>query len=101
MKEYSTFQERNEFEEQLFEVIQEYLGNKESYISETGTETGNPGLCINPKNMEVTIDVIGNLSDGCDFYSLEQFMRPTDDNSGMEPDCDATHELASSYCFIR
>ena len=101
MKNYSTFQERNKFEEKIFEVVQEYIDDEISFRMERGNFAGNVGLCVNPKTLELVIEGRGKVRPDWDFYPMERFIRPTNDNAGDEPDCDATHELASSYCFIK
>ncbi len=93
MKEYSTVQERDAFDERIFEIVQEYLedGNSESTM----------GLSINPQTLELAIVSPENKPDGWDFHPIDGLIRPDENNSGVEPDCDATHELASLYCFVR
>ena len=93
MKEYSTVQERDAFDERIFEIVQEYL--------EDCSYDNNIGLSINPQTLELALVSPDNNPEGCDFLPLESFIRPNENNTGNEPDCDATHELASSYCFVR
>ncbi len=93
MKEYSTVQERDAFDERIFEIVQEYLEN--------GNNESTMGLSINPQTLELAIVNPENNPDGWDFYPIDGLIRPNEYNTGNEPDCDATHELAASYCFVR
>lgn len=93
MKEYSTVQERDAFDERIFEIVQEYI--------EDGNSESNFGLSINPQTLELALISSENNHEGWDFYSIEGLIRPNENNIGIEPDCDATHELASKYCFVR
>ena len=93
MKEYNTAQERDAFNVRIFEIVQEYI--------EDGSSESNFGLSINPQTLELALVSPENNPEGCDFHPLESLIRPKENNTGNEPDCDATHELASSYCFVR
>ena len=93
MKEYSTAQERDAFDERIFEIVQECI--------EDGNSESNFGLSINPQTLELVLVSPENNSEGWDFHPIDGLIRPAENNSGVEPDCDATHELASSYCFVR
>lgn len=99
MSDYSTVQERDAFDERIFEIVQEYLDDKESYQDEDNIE--NIGLSVNPEALELKIISRENNPEGWDFFPIEGLIRHNEDNTGDEPDCDATHELASSYIFVR
>ena len=93
MSEYSTVQERDAFDEKIFETVQEYL--------EDDNLESNFGLSINPQTLELVLDSHENNPEGWDFYPIGGLIRSNENNTGNEPDCDATHELASSYCFVK
>lgn len=93
MKEYSTAQERDAFDERIFEIVQECI--------EDGNSESNFGLSINPQTLELALVSPENNPEGCDFHQIDGLIRPNEKNTGNEPDCDATYELASSYCFVR
>ena len=57
-------------------------------------------LAINDKNYEVVIDSAKNLSDDYVQYDLSELIRH-DEQGFIEPDCDATNELANKYFFVR
>ena len=100
MKKYTTFQKRTRFGEQIFDVVQEFIDDLESFSNETEKQVANAGLYVNPKTLEVLTEYGNNAPDGFDFYPIDKFIRLADDTQKNEPDCDATNELASSYCFI-
>ncbi len=93
MKEYNTAQERDAFNVRIFEIVQEYI--------EDGNSESNFGLSINPQTLELTIVSREDNHEGWDYHPIDKLTRRNEENTGNEPDCDATHELASSYCFVR
>lgn len=93
MTQFSNSQERDAFAEDVFELIQENLNDGSSEI--------NSYLCVNPKTLEIAIFKLDEKPKRWDSYQIEKLIRPNENKSGYEPDCDATHELASSYCFVR
>jgi hypothetical protein len=93
MKEYSTVQERDAFDERIFEIVQEYL--------EDGNNESNMGLSINPQTLEFVLVSRENNSEKWDFHPIDGLIRLNENNTGNEPDCDATYELASTYCFVK
>lgn len=100
MSDYSTVQERDAFDERIFETIQEYLEDKDSYLKDGITEN-EIGLSINPKTLDLELSNKGNNPEKSDFFPIEKLIRPNENKDGFEPDCDATYDLASSYYFIR
>lgn len=93
MKHYSTVQKRNAFDERIFEIVQVYI--------EDGNAESDFGLRINPQTLELAIFRPENKPEGWDFHPINGLIRSNKNNTGNEPDCDATHDLASSYCFVR
>ena len=63
MKEYSTVQERDAFDESIFEIVQEYI--------EDGNSEGNFGLSINPQTLELALVSPENNPEGCDFHPID------------------------------
>ena len=88
MSDYSTVQERNEFENNIFDQVQDYLSNKDAYVD-------NIGLIINTQSLEINLGIKEECSENEEWHDLDDLIN---DN---EPDCDAIYDLASSYCFIR
>lgn len=93
MAQFSNFQKRDTLTEDIFELIQENL-NDISFES-------NFCLCINPQTLEFEIFMSEDKPKRWDFYPIEKLIRSNEINTEFEPDCDAIHELASSYCFVR
>lgn len=79
MKEYSTVQERDAFNERIFEIVQEYL--------EDGILESNFGLSINPQTLELAIVSPENNPEGWDFHPIDGLIRLNKNNTGNEPDC--------------
>lgn len=100
MKEYSTTQERDAFNESIVELVQEYLEDKGSYLND-GNDENAVGLSVNPQTLVLTLCRNDNNPQGCDFYPIEELIRSNEDNTDDEPDCDATFDLASSYHFVK
>jgi len=93
MGNYSSYTERDAFNEVLFNAIGDYLKEKNSY-------SANAVLAINKKSKDIEYGEPADFDAKWDIYSLEKFIR-TGDNNEPEPDVDETFELASQYYFVR
>lgn len=87
-----TIQDLQAFNEQIFDIIQEYVENKDCYPE-------SPALIINTSSLQLCIDGLED-NPGCDIYPLSELTRIDDDGS-IEPDADATFDIASKYIFVR
>ncbi len=87
-----TIQELRNFDDQLFEAVQEYLDNKEAYPA-------NSVLAINAETKNISIVISADCTN-CDQYELASLIRNSEQGT-TEPDCDATCEIASQYYFVR
>ena len=87
MSDYSTVQERIEFENKIFDQVQNSITNQDTYVN-------NIGLIINAKTLELNLATKEECSTSDDWYELNELIR------NSEPDCDAIYKLASKYCFI-
>lgn len=85
-------QDLKRFEEQIFDVLQEYIDNKEDYPNDAV-------LIVRNSNHEVSIDSQDEFPK-CTTYEIENYLR-SDDAGDIEPDIDAVNELASKYFFVR
>ena len=94
MSDYSSYTERDAFNEALCNLVEEYLQDKDAYSEDTV-------LAINSKTMEIELGTPADTLAGWETYSIQSLIRNNEDNLGKEADIDATHELASSYFFIR
>lgn len=87
-----SIQDLRAFDNHIFEVVQDFLDNKDTYSSDSV-------LSINAKTKEVSVDSPGDC-ENCNQYALTSLIR-TDEQGVFEPDCDATYDLASQYYFVR
>ncbi len=93
MKNINSIQELRAFDQEIWDKVQEYINDYEDYDDDVV-------LAINDKNYEVVIDSAKNLSDDYVQYDLSELIRH-DEQGFIEPDCDATNELANKYFFVR
>lgn len=91
MNKYSTIQERNDYESQTFDLIQDYISNKDSYSKETG-------ISINNTTLELSLCNISECSLNEEWYSVNEFI--SIDNQKQIPDCDKIYNLISKYFFV-
>ena len=94
MSDLSSYTERDAFNEALCNLVEEYLQDKNSYPDDTL-------LAINGKTMEIELGTQADFVTGWETYPIQSLIRNNEDNSGKEADIDATHELASTYYFVR
>lgn len=94
MSDLSSYTERDAFNEALCNLVEEYLQDKDAYPADTV-------LAIKEKTMEIELGEQANFIKGWNTYAIQSLIRNNEDNSGQEADIDATHELASSYFFVR
>lgn len=79
------------FEEQIFDVLEEYINNKETYSSDVV-------LQIDTHSMEVSISM-PSLLDGLDNILIDSLT--SIEGETTTADCDAINELANKYFFVR
>jgi len=94
MSDYSSYTERDAFNEALCNLVEEYLQDKDAYPDDTV-------LAVNRKTMEIQLGTQADFVPDWETYAIQSLIRNNEDNSGKEVDIDATHELASSYYFVR
>jgi len=94
MSDYSSYTERDAFNEALCNLVEEFLQDKDAYPADTV-------LAIKEKTMEIELGAQTDFVKGWKTYSIQNLIRDNEDNSGQEADIDATHELASSFFFVR
>ena len=68
IKEYSTVQERDAFDERIFEIVQEYI--------EDGNSESDFGLSINPQTLELALVSPENNPEGWDFRPINGLFAP-------------------------
>lgn len=79
------------FEELIFDVLEEYINNKESYSPSVV-------LQIDTHSMEVSISM-PSLLDGLDNILIDSLTSIEDET--ITADCDAINKLANKYFFVR
>ena len=94
MTDYSNYIERDAFNEALYNLVEEYLQNKDAYPTDTM-------LAISSSTMEIKLGIQIDFIIGWETYSIQSLLRNNEDNSGIEVDIDATHEIASSHFFVK
>lgn len=94
MSDYSSYTERDAFNEALCNLVEEFLQDKDAYPADTV-------LAINSKTMEIELGTPTDFVAGWETYEIKSLIRNNEDNSGKEADIDATYELASSYFIVR
>ena len=94
MSDYSTYTERDTFNEALCALVEEYLQNQDAYPTDTV-------LAVNAKSMAIELRSKTSFETGWETYPIQSLIRNNEDNSGKEADIDSTHQLASSYFFVR
>lgn len=91
MKDYYSIQERNDLENHIFDLVQEYLETKNCYLDGIG-------LSINRETLELNLCTREECQEEEDWCSIEDLLYL--ENGNQMPSCDTIYEIASSYCFI-
>lgn len=94
MSDYSSYIERDAFDESLCNLIEEYIQDKNAYSVDTV-------LAINNQTLEIELGIPTDFDNEWRTYSIQTLIRNNEDNTGKEADIDATHEIASSFLFVR
>lgn len=90
----SSYTKRNEFNEILFSVIDQFLQEKDAHPTDVV-------LGINRKTKLTKIGTKAEFTSAWDLYPMAKLIRRNDDNSSEEVDIDVTFEIASSFYFVR
>ncbi|MDR3653232.1 MAG: hypothetical protein P4L34_09715 [Paludibacter sp.] len=93
MKAADSYVTRNLFNEEVFDLILEYLDNNVTFTEE--------GVAVNPKTKEIKLISPKELGSNWEFYPIAQFIRKNEAGTALEPDVDATLDLADKYFFLR
>ena len=94
MSDYSSYTERDAFNEALCNLVEEYLQEKDAHHTDTV-------LAVNKKTKKIKLGIKTDFAAGWETYAIENLIRDNEDNSGKEADIDATFEIASSFYFVR
>ena len=93
MKTQDSYVSRNHFNEEIFDLIEEYLENSDSFTDEV--------LAVHKKSKELQLISPNKINEDWDTYPISKFIRKEADGIGLETDVDATLDLADSYFFLR
>ena len=93
MKTQDNYVLRNLFNEEIFDLIEEYLENTEAYTDEI--------LAVHKKSKKLQLISANEIDNNWDTYPISKFIRNNEDEKELEPDVDATLDLADSYFFVR
>ncbi len=94
MSDYSSYTERDNFNEALCNLVEEYLQEKDARTTDTV-------LAVNAKTKKIELGTKTEFAAGWETYPIGNLIRENEDNSGTEADIDATFEIASSFYFVR
>lgn len=94
MSVYSNYIERDQFNEKICELVEEYLENIDSYPD-------NIVLAIENKTNEIKLCQMNEIIDGYDTFAISTLIRNNEEQTAKEVDIDETFEIASKYFFVR
>jgi hypothetical protein len=94
MSDYSNYIERDQFNDKICELVEEYLDNIDSYPD-------NIVLAIDNKTNEIKLCEKSDIIDGCDTFAISALIRDNEEQTAKEVDIDETFEIASKYFFVR
>lgn len=94
MSDYSSYTERDAFNEALCNLVEEYLQEKDARTTDTV-------LAVNTKTKKIELGTKTVFAAGWETYPIGNLIRDNEDNTGKEADIDATFEIASSFFFVR
>lgn len=94
MGDYSSYIERDQFNEKIFELVEEFLEDINSYPTDLV-------LAIQNETYELKLcspnDIVGNW----DTYKISSLLRDNESQTGKEVDIDTTNDIASHYYFVK
>jgi len=94
MSDLSTYTKRDAFNETLYNVVEEYLNEKETHPAETV-------LAINRKTKATKLGTKTEFTNGWELFAIEKLVRINDEDETEEVDIDATFDIASAFYFVR
>jgi len=94
MSDLSTYTKRDAFNETLYNMVEEYLNEKDAHPAETV-------LAINRKTKATKLGTKTEFTAGWELFPIDKLIRINEDDEAEEVDIDATFEIASSIYFVR
>jgi hypothetical protein len=92
MKKSDSYLDRNLFNEEICDLVEEYLSNKDAYTDEV--------VAIQKKTKKIKFLSERELNQNWEVYPINKFLRRNVDDTSFELDIDATLDLADSYFFF-
>ena len=93
MKIPDSYIDRNQFNEGICDLIEEYLENADAYNDEV--------IAVQKTTKELQLISANEVDNNWDTYPILSFLREREDGTGKEVDIDATLDLADTYYFLR
>ena len=91
---YSSSKERNAFDQNIYDLVNDYLQDSSFYPD-------NAYFAIKTASKEIEIGALQDFDVNWITYPIEELLRENDDNTNKEVDIDVTFDIASEYFFIR
>ena len=92
MKKSDSYIDRNLFNEEICDLVEEYLSNKDTYTDEV--------VAIQKMTKEIQLISERKLNHNWEVYPINKFLRRNVNDTSFEVDIDATLDLADSYFFL-
>jgi len=93
MSDYSSHVERDNFNELVYDLINEYIENSLAYPYDTA-------LAIESGSNELKLSSKSEIGTGWDIYEIETLIRQNESGTGKEVDIDAIFDIACSHFFV-
>ena len=94
MADYSSHVDRDLFDQAIYDIVNDYLENNDSYPEEIV-------LAVRSETKELQLCTKEEVNEDWDTYPITSLIRDNEDGTKKEVDIDETYELASSYFFVR
>jgi hypothetical protein len=94
MSDYSSYIERDQFNEKICELVDEYIDNALLYPVDSV-------LAIQSVTYELKLCSATEINESWDTYDISSLIRDNEEGKGRETDIDATNDIANSYFFVR
>ncbi|MBP1631399.1 MAG: hypothetical protein H6Q15_2292 [Bacteroidetes bacterium] len=94
MTDYSSSKERDAFDQNIYDLVNEYLQDSSSYPD-------NAYFAINTASKEIEIGILQDFDADWINYPIEELLRVNENNAMKEVDIDVTFDIAYEYFFVR
>ena len=94
MNDYSSFQERDQFNEKICDLVEAYIENDEVFPEDVV-------LAIKNDTYELKICLVSEIDKSWDVYQISQLIRENEEGNGKEANIDITFDIANNYFFVK